>query len=227
MGAPAVDAGHLAQSPLYPTGRQGGPLVAHLPPRMDSRLTELHRELYDALLRPVGGFEGESRLMGERFWPDLQGTAVDGLFAALFYFFLGHPGSEVSVSAGLAVMRAVFFNHEAAQPAHWISAAHARLSAERKDSATHRVTFAAPLSSRVQDLAFAINTESSLSTVRTGWISGSIGRRVGGYCRVQAECSLDPFLGTREAVETARPKLDRTVKQRVASVFGWAGEVAA
>ena len=77
--------------PLYPARARTGITSHSLPPALDKRLRRLHRELYDALLRPVEVYENDSTSLAEYFWPDMLDTAVDDLLSAFFYYLYASP----------------------------------------------------------------------------------------------------------------------------------------
>src|SRR5688500_15759575 len=125
LGAPRANAGAIEDSPLYPL--EPRELLPAYAPELEHRLSELHRELYSALLRPSEAFAQSEQSIADAFWPDLRGTSIDALLEAFFYYFLRRVASDVTVSAGLSVLRAVFFNHAASDPSLWLHAAEQRL----------------------------------------------------------------------------------------------------
>jgi hypothetical protein len=230
LGAPALDAADIDSAPCYPARIRTDSAVHALPPRLDERLTLLHRELYDALLRPAEYFAAEQRSFADVFWPDLRSTAVDALFEALIFFFLRRTLDGLPVRTGLNALRAVFFNHEAAEPALWLAAARERLAAERQGWPAYPVNITAPPAARVQDLAFCIHTGRFRPPQSAGWVTGQIRREFDGRLRVDAQCGLDPALDARErAPQLAQhgPVLQAEVAQALRRVFGWQEALAA
>src|SRR5262249_55854516 len=148
VGAPAFDAVDIGSAPCYPARVRTDSAVHAMPPRLDSRLTLLHRELYDALLRPTEYFVRAERTFADLFWPDLRHPQVEALFEALLFFFIHRTLDALPVRTGLNALRAVFFNHEAAEPALWLAATRNRLTAERADWPAYRVNLNAPPAAR-------------------------------------------------------------------------------
>lgn len=224
LGAPAIDATDIASAACYPARVRTDSAVSSLPLRLDRRLTKLHRDLYDALLRPGDYFAREERSFAEVFWPDLRHTAVDALFEALLFFFLHRSLDGLPVKAGLNALRAVFFNHEAADPALWLAATRERLTAERAAWPAHRVMLSAPPAARLQDLAFCIHTARFRPPQSAGWIVGRIRREFDGRLRVETECGLDPSLeGPEQEAQRARVAVELTAEigSALHRVFGW------
>ena len=195
--------------------------------RLDKRLTSLHREVYDALLRPSEFFENETAFMDEYFWPDLRHTAVDNLLGIFMYYFAGQPASQLAVPAGLNVLRSVFFNHEASEPQHWVHTSLARLAYLRPVLRMHTVSFTAPRTARLDDMAFGISADPLRPPAGTAWITGRARRTLDGLCQVRAECIVDPSLGEAELPEHVSATMDEEIRTSIADAFGWPAEVSA
>jgi hypothetical protein len=221
LGMPSADALDLADSAQYPARLRTDSAVHGLSERMDARLTELHREIYSALLRPREYFRGERRSFPDAFWPDLRHTAFDQLFEALCFYFTRRTLGELTVPGGLNLLRAVFFNHEAAEPALWLSAARERLAPERRELPLHRGRMEAPSTARVEDLAFCIHSGLNRPALSAGWLTGQIVRQFDGRLRIDFECGRDPGLldDQRHAQHAAR--LDADAAATLRRVFGW------
>jgi hypothetical protein len=224
LAMPACDAADIISSPAYPAVIQADSPPQGLPPRLDERLIRLHRELYDAMLRPLSSFRREQRGFTECFWADLQGTAFDALLNAFLYYFLRREAAGMPVVTGLSVFRTVFFNHEAAEPAHWLYTAEQRLAAERDQAPVFSAVFRAPMHTRVQDLAFVINSALDRSPSGPGWITGKITRGLDGLCLVRCECGIDA--GALSAGEAWQKGYREEIRRSVARVFGWDGLVS-
>jgi hypothetical protein len=229
LGFPADTADSLADSSVYPA--QLRPTIAAgdapLPPRLDQRLAGLHRDLYDALLRPIELAVREQRSFADFFWPDLRGTAIDSLLGAFTYMFVRRVPAEMPVAAGLSVLRAVFFNHEVDEPAIWLGTAVQRLAAERAQTTERGLEFTAPGWTRVQDLAFVVVGERDRPAGGPGWITGSIQRLEDGLCHVRAEYGLGAGWDEGAVGSDALTRLDTEAQATIESVFGWRQESAA
>lgn len=222
LGTPGCDALDIATSPLYPARLRTDSAVHGFSIAMDTRLTELHRELYGALLRPSGYFRGESRTFADLFWPDLRHTAVDALFEALAYNFMLRDLTDIDVPTGLALLRAVFFNHEAAEPELWLSATLARLTPERRPLPLHTGSIDAPPAARLDNLAFCLHAGTTRPSVSAGWVRGKIERQFDGRLRVDYTCGLDPaLLGDEARYAALRGRIDNAVAQQLHQLFGW------
>ncbi len=188
---------------------------------MELRLHSLHRELYTALLRPSETFARDRRTMSEAFWPDLHGTSIDALLEAFFYYFLRKVSADVSVSDGLSVLRAVFFNHSATDPSLWIYSAEQRLAELRMKFPTCKAEVVAPPYSRWQDMAFVINSSCGASPAGRGWSWGNLRRRPDGLGVASVECGVDPSIaGSHQELETVNI-VGRDLAATLGSIFGW------
>jgi hypothetical protein len=190
-----------------------------MPAALSARLVRLHRELYDALLRPVEFFRGSRQTLAECFYPDLQGTQVDSLIAALMFFFVRYSRVEVTVPRGLAVFRAVFFNHEAADPALWLYSSLERLKADRNPRPAATLTIEAPPGARVQGLTFALTGAHNLPPTSTRMIIGEARRSTDGHVSIKAEYGLDPSVQQQSGEHLAHVRSE--VAECINSVFGW------
>jgi len=218
LGAPARGVASCIDSPLYPAGQPSSVPIS-LNPRLDERLARLHRDLYDALLRPHGHYAAADPCFAATFLPDLRGTAAEELLDAFFYYFLGRTGESVTAQAGLSALRAVFFQHEGALPELWLTSARRRLAGWRAGSGTERLELAAPLSARLGPLAFSLHAALDRPASGPGWLSGEMRRRPDGRVSAQVE-----WLRHREN-ETAHaaPAVEREVTVLLCRVFGWDG----
>jgi hypothetical protein len=192
--------------------------------RLDQRLSLLHREIYDALLRPSEFFDAEERSLDAYFWPDLKDSSIDQLLSAFLFFFAGRPASQLSVVGGLNVLRSVFFNHEASEPQHWVHTSLYRLMHTRPIVPQHAANFTAPRAARIDDMAFVVNTDPLRPPTSSGWITGRVRRGQNGLCQVRAECYLDESLADIELDSHARNALDTELRCGVFDAFGWALE---
>ncbi len=228
--APARDELSLLSSPLYPATFEAEPPLTGMPPRLDTRLTQLHRDLYDMMLRPLHYFEREERSLAEYLWPDLRETSCGQLLEAFLYYFTRRTSAGVTTLQGLSVFRAVFFNHEQAEPEHWLHSSEHRLGQLRSGFETCSHSFVAPPATRVQDLAFAIHSGLERPPTSAGWITGTIRRWPDGLCHVETACGFDPAVATAEQRLMAAPQLANEMEAALRCVFGWqdpAVEVAA
>jgi hypothetical protein len=224
LGGWATDADNIVTSTAYPADSLADH-QAEMPAELSTRLVRLHRDLYDALLLPVEHFRGSQATLGERFYPDLIGTQADALVNALMFFFTRYAGVEITVPRGLAVLRAVFFNHESADPALWLFSSLERLKAERNPRRTGSITIEAPAGARVQGLAFALVGARDLPPSSPRMIIGEARQSGDGRILVKAEYGLDPSTETESAAQ--RAEAGAMVTQCVAGVFGWRGVQAA
>jgi hypothetical protein len=221
LGAPARDEPSVLGSPVYPATFEAEPPLRGLPPRLDARLLQLHRDLYDAMLRPIGFFSAEKLCMADYFWADLRDTSFGQLLDAFLFYFTRRIGAGVTLTTGLSVIRAVFFNHEQAEPEHWLYSSTRRLAHLRLAAAEHTMNFNAPVRARVQDLAFVIHSAQRRPPSSAGWITGAIRRWPDGLCRAEASCGLDPALDSAEKIAAAAPLIEAEVEPVVRRVFGW------
>lgn len=221
LGTPDTGAQSVSASLLYPARQRSDSAVQGISPEMDRRLTRLHRELYSALLRPAAYFKGEQRLFADVFWPDLRHTAVDALFEALAFYFTGRVLHEIDVPRGLSLLRAVFFNHEAADPELWLSATAQRLQAERRELPLHQGSFNAPPTARVEDLAFCIHGAAGRPALSAGWVCGEIRRQFDGRLRIDYRCGREPGLADEQHYARQRAALDAAAAAQLRTVFGW------
>ncbi len=218
LGGSGTDADSVADSTAYPADSIAD-RQAEMPAALSARLVRLHRELYDALLRPVEHFRGSRQTLAEGFYPDLAGTQVDALVEALMFFFIRRCGVEITVPRGLAVLRAVFFNHEAADPALWLYSALERLKGERNPRPAATMTFEAPAGTRVQGLAFALAGARNLPPTSRRMIIGEARRSGDGHITIKAEYGLDP--GAEGQSDEQRQSARSEVVNCISSVFGW------
>jgi hypothetical protein len=227
LAAPATGANLLSDSPAYPARQFTDSALHGLPPALDRRLVSLHRTIYTALLKPVAFFRREPRTFVQYFMPDLLGTPAVDLVSVFTYYFVRRPATELGVVAGLAVLRAVFFNHEAAEPSLWLHNSLKRLEAERASGTPFEISFSAPASAREHQLAFSLISDRQRPAGGAAGIIGALRRHSDGLVRVQAECELDPSLDTPQAIAAAAPHLEREVREAVGCVFGWQLQEAA
>jgi len=218
LGAPASGAASCLDSPLYPAG-QPSTVPISLNPRLDERLARLHRDLYDALLRPHGHYALSGPCFAATFLPDLRRTAVDELLDAFFCFFLGGTGESVTTHAGLSGLRAVFFQHEGALPELWLGSARRRLAGLRASTGTERLELTAPLSARLGPLAFSLHAALDRPASSPGWLSGEMRRRPDGRVGVH----LEWLRGRENETAPAGPAVEREVMLLLCRVFGWDG----
>jgi len=218
LGGFGTDADSVTESTAYPADSLADHQAA-MPAELSARLVRLHRELYDALLRPVEFFRGSRQTLAEGFFPDLQGTRADALIEALMFFFVRYSGVEITVPRGLAVFRAVFFNHEAADPALWLYSSLERLKAERNPRSAAITTIEAPPGARVQGLAFALTGARNLPPSSSRMIIGEARRSTDGHVAIKAEYGLDP--ATPEESAEQREHARKEVARCINSVFGW------
>ena len=221
LGVPGCEAEGLAQAAIYPAQQRTDSAVHGVSEALDRRLEQLHRELYDALLRPVEMYAQEPRPLAEVFWPDLIGTNADRLFAAFMYFFILRSPAELSVVMGLKVLRSVFFNHEAVEPSLWLASALERVRAERRQLPVRQFEFTVPRATRIHNLAFALAADHRRPTGGAGWLTGRITRKADGAARVQATYGLDPSLHGVTVPDDVLARLDAEAGDNIASVFGW------
>jgi hypothetical protein len=125
------------------------------------------------------------------------------------------------VVEGLSVLRAVFFNHEASEPQHWVHSSLRRLTPERREGPRFTLDFTAPPGARIEDLAFVINTDPKRPPTSSAWISGRARREEDGLCHVHCECGLDPSLEGRDLAEAERSTLEHELRSAVSDAFGW------
>lgn len=227
LGAPAAAADAIVESPAYPADARTAGSVRGLPARLDQRLAQLHRDLYDALLRPIELAERERRSFADFFFSDLRGTAVEDLLAAFTYYFIRRVPAEMPVAAGLSVLRAVFFNHEVDEPGIWLSSAVQRLATGRSVVPERRVQFAAPGWAKTHGLAFVLVSERDRPAGSPGWITGQVQRQQDGRCQVRAEYGMGPSLAARAVEDELWSRLDGEARTVIERVFGWGEEAAA
>lgn len=218
LGGFGTDADNVTASTVYPADSLADAQAA-MPAALSARLVKLHRDLYDALLRPVEFFRTNTATLAEQFYPDLAGTQVDALMSALLFFFLRYSGAELTVPRGLSVLRAVFFNHEAAEPELWLYSALDRLRSERNARSAASLTVSAPLNARFQGLAFALIGARDLPPTSAQMIIGEARRTSDFHLEIKAEYGVDPsWSGAGGAyAEYAQ----QAVTACLASVFGW------
>jgi hypothetical protein len=207
---------------IYPVGLPSDMEQYQIDPRMSRRLERLHRELYDALLQPSSFFITSSRGIAESFWPDLTGTLIERKLEAFFFYYLRRTIRHVSLLEGLAVLRATFFNHEAVEPEHWLHTTQERLGSLAATDPLLDITFDAPASTRVDDLAFVLNTDQDRPPNSAAWITGKLKRGKDGLVHIYAQCGVDPWLVQNPGeLESARPYIEAEVQASVSYIFGW------
>jgi hypothetical protein len=221
--APARDELSVMGSPVYPATFEAEPPLSGMPPRLDARLMQLHRDLYDMMLRPLHYFEREERCLADYLWPDLRETSIGQLLEAFLYYFTRRTSGGVSTLQGLSVIRAAFFNHEQAEPEHWIHSSERRLAQLRDTFETCSHSFTAPPATRVQDLAFVVHSALERPPTSAGWITGTIRRWPDGLCHVETACGYDPAVATAEQRLQAAPRLAGEMQAVLHCIFGWAG----
>ncbi|MBN2080715.1 hypothetical protein JW859_00770 [bacterium] len=226
LGVPGCDAEGLDAAPIYPAHERTDSAVHGVSDALDRRLETLHRDLYDALLRPVEMFEREPRPLAEVFWPDLRGTNVDRLFAAFMFFFVHRSPAELPVTMGLKVLRSVFFNHEAVEPSLWLTSALERVGAERRQLVARQAEFKIPETTRIHNLALALVLDSRRPAGGPGWLTARITRKSDGAARARVTYGLDPSLHGVALPQAVLARLDADAWAGLARVFGWR-EVAA
>jgi hypothetical protein len=227
LATPAVDVDVLADGRLYPARERTESVSVGMSAGPDARFTALHRELYEALLRPERFYEDEPASLPDFFWPDLQRTSAGDLLSAFFFHFVQRSAAELPVAVGLAVLRGVFFNHLAEEPELWLHAAMSRLEGLRCDGTRFRSAFLAPVGTRIKDLSFTVVAGRDRSPRGTGWLTGRARLGSDGRCQVDLECMLDPSLVSVEVTEPVRERLAYELRSNVRQVFGWGEEVAA
>jgi hypothetical protein len=228
LGAQGVYAASVLSSPIYPAPRlETAALGQATEPARDKRLIELHRELYSALLSPTEAFASDTRCFADRFYADLEGTSADALIEALLFYFLHRTREDISIIDGLGALRAIFFNHESAEPELWLHSAYVRLAALRDEFPLLRLSVPAPAGQRLQDIAFAACENPHRSPRSTGWIWGELKRAPDGLVRAQVECGLDPSLEDFSALNLARKGIESELSALVGRIFGWLQQEAA
>lgn len=226
LGVPGSDTTQLADCPLYPVRIQTDSAAHGLAADLDQRLSILHRNLYDALLRPVESFSREPRSFADYFVADLRGTTPADLLDAFMFFFIRQSTAEIPVVTGLAVLRGVFFSHESVEPALWLHGSINRVAAERRPLPERSIRFTAPSESKLSDLAFCIVTTRNRPPGGSGWITGRARRELDGHCQVTADFGLDPALAGSILPAGIAAQLDGEVRAALAHVFGWQQAVA-
>jgi hypothetical protein len=221
------NASNISKSRLYPVKSSPDRLALGITHAVDERLTTLHRELYSAMLRPSSYWKGDERLFVDAFWPDLRHSAADYLFEALSFYFTGRRLHEIDVLRGLALIRAVFFNHEAADPELWLDATRRRLSTDRNDFPQHRGVLIAPPTVRLDNLAFCIHSSTTRPALSSGWVRGEIRRQHTGHLMVQYVCGLEPGVESTGINPTTLSALEADVAFHLRCVFGWQEAIAA
>ncbi|MCC7477319.1 hypothetical protein IT575_02575 [bacterium] len=210
------------RSPLYPADAGSELGQYQVEPRTGKRLELLHRDLYEALLRPSAFFTDSDKNMAETFWPDLRDTHIERKLEAFFFFYLRRTMRHVSVLEGLSVLRATFFNHEAVEPEHWLFTTQERLASLAAQDQLLESSFDAPLSSRIDDLAFVLNTDQDRAPNSPGWITGTMKRASDGRVNIHTRCGIDDWLAdNRGELEAARPYIEAEIFASLSYVFGW------
>ena len=226
LGAPGHDVARLADCPAYPVRSRTDGAVHGLSPEMDARLVDLHRELYDALLRPVEQYQRRGGTFSGHFLPDLEQTAAADLLDAFMYYFTNQVAGEMPVADGLTVLRGVFFSHEAVEPGLWLHSSRERVSVARCRVTTRAHGFIAPPSARISDLAFCVCTARNRPAGGPGWLTGRAQRELDGHCHIRLEYGLDPSLPREGLPEGVARRLDAEAESALATVFGWECGVA-
>lgn len=227
LGVPSADVDELRAGAVYPARQRTDSATHGLPPDLDQRLAKLHRDLRDALLRPVELFARQPLDFANYFWPDLAGTSTDQLLSAFVYYFVQHTARDLSVAAGLGVLRSVFFNHENVAPALWLQTAADRLATHRTWRNTRELQFSAPASSKHHNLAFVVAEDTRRPAGGPGWLRGRLQRQTDGTCRVTVEYALGPSLEGVLVPNEVTANLDRQARRALSTVFGWVEEAAA
>lgn len=226
LGAPGQPASDVYSSPCYPIAKGIRSEAQTMSGPLSDRLCLLHRDLYQALLAPPEIFQDSQESIASRFWPDLVGTNLDSLVNALMYFFTWTSGPGVTVSKGLAVFRAVFFNHEASEPEHWVHSSLERIAAERVELPQHSLSFSGPVKPVVDNLAFCIIAEHHRPPSSAGMLRGRMSRGTDATLNVTVSCGTDPQ-SAGQPLTVSKDELDHELRKAVSRVFGWPVEVAA
>jgi hypothetical protein len=219
LGAPRSNANELSVSTLYPL--EAREALPRYDAELERRLGLLHHELYTALLRPSESYSRERRCLADVFWRDLRGTSIHALLEAFFYYFLRRTADDVSVVDGLSVLRAVFFNHAATDPALWVYFAEQKVQPLRQEFPLLRVEIQAPLAARWQDLTFVVNTRSDASPAGAGWFWGTMRRRPDGKVLATCECGIDPTLAGSTREHEAATQVQAKLCATLDHIFGW------
>jgi len=220
LGAQACDALDVLDSSAYPVSSRSESGVSQLSPAMDHRLFALHQDLYKALLKPGEFFHAESRSMSELFWPDLQGSAAAQLLSALMFHFIERPAEDTSVSAGLRVLRSIFFQHEMADPSLWVHTARENLASLRGDWSFLQLQLKAPAASRLHDLVFTVHGQRDRPVDSSGWFSGRIRRNSQGECRADIRCGADRGM-LQVDPDLLRDRCLKDTGRYLSRIFGW------
>lgn len=221
LGVPSAGVRVLEASPCYPAQERTDSTLRGLADCVDRRLVRLHRELYDALLRPAEMYARDNRDIAACFWPDLCGTNIDALMSAFLYGFIHREARETPVMTGLNTLRAVFFNHDASSPELWLHTARARLRGERREISLRQLSFTAPTRAKLHNLDFVINSERDRPTEGAGWLTGSARRQLDGTCLVTVSHGLDPSIDLSNMPESVGSEFEREARAAVGCVFGW------
>lgn len=209
-------------TPLYPATDAAELGQFAVEPRVSRRLEQLHRELYEALLRPSELFLNSHKGMADTFWPDLRDTHIERKLEAFFFFYLRRTIRHVSLLEGLAVLRATFFNHEAVEPEHWLYTTQERLASLAAPDPLLSSTFNAPVGTRCEDLAFVLNTDQDRPPNSPAWITGSLKRGADGLLQVRTQCGIDPWLAQNAGeLEVARAFMEAEIYASLSYIFGW------
>lgn len=210
------------RTPLYPADDSSELGQYEVEPRTSRRLEALHRDLYDALLRPSSFFTDSDKNMADTFWPDLRDTHIERKLEAFFFFYLRRTIRHLSVLEGLSVLRATFFNHEAVEPEHWLFTTQERLASLAAPDRLISSTFDAPLSCRVDDLAFVLNTDQDRGPNSPAWITGNLRRASDGRVKIHTQVGVDDWLAdNRGELEAARAYIEAEIFASLSYVFGW------
>jgi hypothetical protein len=229
LGEPVAGCASVFESPHYPARHFTETGFTGMSGRTSQRLIELHRDLYSALLRPVQYYAGVKESLSSLFWPDLAPTPAGELIDAFYFEFIGAPVAALTAVEALNVLRAAFFNHEAALPELWLGDTLANLAPLRKPRAELAANWTVHGGAKLRDMAFTIITERQRSHLGAAWLAGRLRREPGGHLRAEVKLGLEPGLAADSAqVERVRARLEAEAQAAVAQVFGWpAGEAAA
>lgn len=212
----------LEKSPLYPANDSSELGQYEVDLRTSKRLETLHRDLYEALLRPSAFFLDSDKGMAETFWPDLRDTHIERKLEAFFFFYLRRTVRHLSLLEGLSVLRATFFNHEAVEPEHWLFTTQERLASLSAQDALIESVFDAPLDCRIGDMAFVLNTDQDRAPNSAAWITGTLRRAGDGRVKVHTQCGIDPWLAdNRGELDAARAYIEAEIFGSLSYVFGW------
>jgi len=181
----------------------------------------MHRELYDALLRPVEAFAHVEESFSGYFLPDLETSIAGELLDAFMYYFTHSTARELSVVDGLTVLRGVFFNHEAVEPTLWLHGSLERVKHLRRRISLRQMAYTAPPLARLSDLVFCVSPGRNRPAGGSGWLTGRAKRELDGRCHIQLEYGLDPSLNPNNLPQRVTEQLDAQASEAISAVFGW------